>query len=130
MNKIQTLNAFWNSFGLKAYDETSVPEYITDDQGNKVKLEPPYITYEVSDDEFGNVLMRTASLWYRSSSWEEVTAKEQEIAEYITRGGRMLAYDGGAIWLQKSTPWAQRMSEPSDDMIRRIVLNVSIEFLD
>lgn len=130
MNKIQTLNAFWNSFGLKAYDETSVPEYITDDQGNKVKLEPPYITYEVSSDNFGNTLMQSASIWYRSSSWEEISLKEQEIAEYITRGGRTLAYDGGAMWLQMGTPWAQRMSEPSDDMVRRIVLSVLVEFLD
>lgn len=130
MNKIQTLNAFWNSFGLKAYDETSVPEYITDDQGNKVKLEPPYITYEVSSDNFGNTLMQSASIWYRSSSWEEITAKEQEIAEYITRGGRTLAYDGGAMWLQMGSPWAQRMAEPSDDMVRRIVLSVLVEFLD
>ena len=130
MNKIQTLNAFWNSFGLKAYDETSVPEYITDDQGNKVKLEPPYITYEVSSDNFGNTLMQSASIWYRSSSWEEISLKEQEIAEYITRGGRTLAYDGGAMWLQMGTPWAQRMAEPSDDMVRRIVLSVLVEFLD
>ena len=61
---------------------------------------------------------------------DEITAKEQEIAEYITRGGRTLAYDGGAMWLQMGTPWAQRMSEPSDDMIRRIVLSVLVEFLD
>lgn len=120
MNKIQSLNAFWNGFGLKAYDETSVPD----------NTSFPYITFEVSDDEFGHVLMRTASLWYRSSSWEEITLKEQEIAEYITRGGRMIGYDGGAMWIQKSTPWAQRMSDPSDDMVRRIVLNFSIEFLD
>lgn len=130
MNKIQTLNAFWNSFGLKAYDETSVPEYITDDQDNKVKLEPPYITYEVSSDNFGNTLMQSASIWYRSSSWEEISLKEQEIAEYITRGGRTLAYDGGAMWLQMGSPWAQRMAEPSDDMVRRIVLSVLVEFLD
>lgn len=129
MNKIQTLNAFWNSFGLKAYDETSIPNTI-DDKGNEVKLEPPYITYETSDDDFGHVLMRTASIWYRSSSWEEPMAKAQEIADFITRGGRMLGYDGGSMWIQKSTPWAQRMGDPSDDMIRRIVLNVSIEFLD
>lgn len=130
MNKMQTLHSFWSGFGLKAYDENSVPEYVEDDQGNTVKLVPPYITYEASSDDFGNTLLRTASLWYRSSSWAEITAKEQEIAEYITRGGRMLAYDGGAIWLQRSTPWAQRMNDPSDEMIKRIVLTVQMEFLD
>lgn len=120
MDKIQTLHAFWSGFDLKAYDEASVPD----------NAQLPYITYEVSSDSFGNRLIRSASLWYRSSSWAAITEKEQEIADYITRGGRMLKYDDGAMWLQKGSPWAQRMDDPSDEMIRRIVLTVAIEFLD
>lgn len=120
MNKIQTIHSFWSGFDLPAYDENVVPD----------KAELPYITYEVSDDSFGTPLIQNASIWYRSSSWAEITEKEQEIADYITRGGRMLAYDGGAMWLQKGSPWAQRMADSSDDMIRRIVLTVYIEFLD
>ena len=120
MNKMQTLHSFWSSFGLKAYDETSVPD----------NAQLPYITYEVSSDNFDNVLFQNASLWYRSSSWVEITKKEQEIAEFITRGGRMLKYDDGAMWIRMSSPWAQRMGEPSDDMIRRIVLSLIVEFLD
>lgn len=120
MNKIQTLHSFWSGFGLPAYDESSVPD----------GAQLPYITYEVSSDNFGNSLSQSASLWYRSSSWAEITAKEQQIADYITRGGRMIAFDGGSLWLQKSNPWAQRMAEPSDDTIRRIVLSVNVEFLD
>lgn len=120
MTKIQTLNTFWNSFGLKAYDENSVPD--------GVKF--PYVTYEASSDSFGNDLPLSASLWYRSNSWSEITTKEQEISDFITRGGRMIAYDGGAMWIQKSVPWAQRLGDPSDDMIRRIVLNISVEFID
>ena len=120
MNKIQTLHAFWSSFGLKAYDETSVPD------GAKL----PYITYEVSSDNFSNTLLLSASLWYRSSSWVEITAKEQEIADFITRGGRMLKYDDGALWIRMASPWAQRMNDPSDEMIRRIVLAINIEYLD
>lgn len=130
MNKVQTLHKFWSGFGLKAYDENSVPEYIDDGHGHKTKLEPPYITYEASIDNFGSMVAQTASLWYRSSSWSDITAKEQEISDYITRGGRMIAYDGGAMWIQKGSPWAQRLEEPNDEMIRRIVLNVTIEFMD
>ena len=120
MNKMQTLNAFWNGFGLPAYDENSVPDNVS----------LPYITYEAMTDDFGKPIALTASLWYRDSSWSDITTKEQQISDFITRGGRMLKYDGGALWLQKQTPWAQRMSDPNDDMIRRIVLNISIEFLD
>lgn len=120
MNKVQTLNAFWSSFGLKAYDENSVPDTAA----------LPYITYETKSDSFGELIALTASLWYRSSSWGEITAKEQQISDFITRGGRMIKYDNGAMWIQRGTPWAQRLSDGSDEMIRRIVLNYTIEFVD
>ena len=120
MNKIQALDAFWNSFSWPAFDENSVPD----------DTPFPYITYETSSDDFGNTMYRSVNLWHRSSSWEDITKKEQSIANKITRGGVMVPYDGGAILIQKATPWAQRMSEPSDSMVRRIVLNVSMEFLD
>ena len=120
MNKMQALHAFWSGFKLKAYDETSVPD----------SAELPYITYEATSDSFDSKIPQTASIWYRSSSWASITEKEQEIADYIGRGGRMIAYDDGAMWICRATPWAQRMSDPSDEMIRRIVLNIEIEFLD
>ena len=120
MNKVQTLHSFWSGFGLPAYDENSVPD--------SAKL--PYITYEVSTDEFGYTLAQTASLWYRDSSWAGITEKEQEISDFITRGGRTIAYDDGAMWIQKANPWSQRLEEPSDDMVRRIILNITVEFLD
>ena len=90
----------------------------------------PYLTYEVADDNFGNTITLSASLWYRSSSWSEITAKEQEIADFITRGGRMVTFDDGAIWIQMAFPWAQRMSDVSDSMVRRIVLSVAVEFIN
>ncbi len=120
MDKMKALQTFWRSFSLPAYDENSVPD----------NAEPPYVTYEASSDSLGNQLPQSASLWYRDSSWSAITAKEQEIADYITRGGRTIKYDGGVMWLQKGTPWAQRMAEQNDDSIRRIVLNVVVEFLD
>ena len=120
MNKIQALHSFWSGFGLPAYDENSVPD----------NAQLPYITYEVTSDSFGNTIAQSASLWYRESSWANITEKEEQIADFITRGGRMVKYDGGSIWIQKAYPWAQRMAEPSDEMIRRIVLNIQVEYLD
>ena len=120
MNKVQALNSFWSSFGLKAYDETSVPD-------NAVL---PYITYESSTDEFNHKVALTASLWYRSSSWESIELKQFAIANYISRGGVIVPYDGGSIWIAKGNPWSNRMSDANDDTIRRIVLNVEVEFLD
>lgn len=120
MNKYQALHSFWSGFDIKAYDETSVPD----------NAALPYITYEVSGDNFNHTLFLTASLWYRSSSWADIQTKEQQIAEYIGRGGKNISYDGGMMWIRMGNPWMQRMSEPSDDMIRRIVLNTIVEFID
>lgn len=120
MDKMQALHSFWNGFSLKAYDENTVP----------VDAVLPYITYEASSDDFGNRLPQTASLWYRGEGWSAITAKEQEIADFITKGGRMIRYDRGVMWIQKSTPWSQRMEDPNDDSIRRMILNVEVEFLD
>lgn len=119
MDKIQAYNSFWNSFGIPAYDELSVPD----------EAKPPYITYQTASDDFGNSLFLNASIWYRSTSWVDITHKEQQISEYIGRGGRSIPYDDGAFWIVKGSPWAQRMSD-EDDMIRRIVLQYNIEFLD
>ena len=120
MNKAQTLQAFWSGFSLPTYDENTVPD----------DAKMPYITYEVKDDSIGTTCMLSASLWYHSNSWAEITAKEQEIADFITRGGRMIAYDGGAMWIQRDNPWAQRMGDPNDKSIRRMVLSILIEYLD
>ncbi len=128
MNKIQALHSFWSSFGIPAYDENSVP--IAEERIRLHGSAFPYITYEVIVDDFGNQTAQTASLWYRDSSWASITEKEQQISEFISRGGINIAYDKGAMWIQKDRPWAQRMNDPSDELVRRIVLNITIEFLD
>lgn len=120
MDKVQAINDFWNSFGLKAYDATSVPD----------ETSMPYITYELPIDTFGQRLSASAKIWYRSSSWREIQLKEQQIANCIGRGGRMLHYDDGAVWIQRGTPWALRLSGESDEYVRCISLNVEIEFCD
>ena len=119
MTALQSLQAFWGGFGIPAYDENTVPD----------DAALPYITYEASKDFFGATLAQSASLWYHSASWADITAKEQEIANFIGRGGRQIAYEDGAIWIKRGQPWAQRMDEPSNRMVRRIVLNIEVEFL-
>ena len=120
MDKQQTLQTFWSSFGIPAYDETSVPD--------DAKL--PYVTYEVLTDNFGNMLSCSASLWYRSTSWAGITEKSYEIDSRIGRGGVILNYEGGAVWISKGSPWQMRMGDPDDDMVRRILFNLNVEYLD
>lgn len=119
MNKVQALDNFWNSFGWDAYDETDVPD----------NAQLPYITYEVTTDSFDNAVALSASLWMQSSSWRDITVKSMEIESYIGRGGKMVAYDGGAFWITKGNPWSYRIQD-ENKQIRRIGLNVLIEFID
>lgn len=120
MNKAQAIDTFWNSFNIPAYDENSVPEDATF----------PYITYSESTDSIGNAVMLNASIWDRSTSWEGISLKAEEIAKKIAEYGHYtIKIDNGYIWLVKGAPFAQRMNDPNDDKIRRIYLNVLGEFL-
>ena len=117
MDKWQALNTFWNRFDLVAYDENTVPD------GAAL----PYITYMASTGEIDEPIYLTASIWYRSNSWTEVSQKADEISNYIG-GGAGESYDGGRLWITKSVPFAQRMSEASDYQVRRILLQITAEF--
>lgn len=121
MNKAEALHSFWSSFGLLAIDESSAYD-------SKMELPDNYITYEVQTANFGDSVALTASLWYRSDSWEDIEKKKDAIAEYIGWGGKMIPVDYGYIWVKLGTPFAQRMSVERDS-IRRIYLNISVDFL-
>ena len=119
MTKAAAIYQFWNSFGLKAYEENTVP----DDAAF------PYITYQLVTDSFYREVPVTASLWYRSESWTAINAKTEEISQKISRGGKIIPCDGGAIWLKRGQPFAQNMRDESDDLIKRKYINITAEFM-
>ena len=119
MTKAAAIYQFWNSFGLTAYEENTVP---TD-------AAFPYITYQLVTDSFDREIPLTASIWYRSESWTAINAKTEEISQKISRGGKIIACDGGAIWLKRGQPFAQNMGDESDDLIKRKYLNITAEFV-
>ena len=119
MTKAAAIYQFWNSFGLTAYEENTV-------QGDAAF---PYITYQLVTDSFDRETPLTASLWYRSESWAAINAKTEEISHKISRGGKIIPCDGGAIWLKRGQPFAQNMGDESDDLIKRKYLNITAEFM-
>ena len=121
MDKYQALQEFWSSFGLKAFDENTVPSG---------EDEPafPYITYSASTSNFGESIALSASIWDYGTSWSRITTKMAEIQSGIGRGGKLLRIDDGSIWIKQGNPFAQRMSD-DNDMIRRIFLNIEAEFI-
>ena len=119
MTKAAAIYQFWNSFGLKAYEENSVPD----------EAAFPYITYQFVTDSFDREIPLTASIWYRSESWTGINAKTEEISQKISRGGKVIPCDGGAIWLKRGQPFAQSMGDESDNLIKRKYLNITAEFM-
>lgn len=119
MTKAAAIYQFWNSFGLTAYEENSVPDDATF----------PYITYQLATDSFDREIPLTASIWYRSESWTGINAKTEEISQKISRGGKIISCDGGAIWLKRGQPFAQSMGDESDNLIKRKYLNITAEFI-
>ena len=118
MNKEQALQSFWESFNISAYDESSVPD----------NAKMPYITYQVATSSLGNVVAMTASIWYKSTSWKEITLKKDEISEAIGNGGKVIPLDNGYVWLNRGSVFAQRIRD-DDDTIRRYYLQIECEFL-
>ena len=119
MTKAAAIYQFWNSFGLTAYEENSVP----------VEAAFPYITYQLVTDSFDREIPLTASLWYRSESWTAINAKTEEISHKISRGGKIISCDDGTIWIKRAQPFAQSMGDESDDLIKRKYLNITAEFM-
>ena len=119
MTKAAAIYQFWNSFGMTAYEENTVP----DDAAF------PYITYQLVTDSFDYEIPLTASIWYRSESWTAINAKTEEISQKISRGGKIVSCDGGAIWLKRGQPFAQSMGDESDNLIRRKYLNLTQKYI-
>ena len=119
MTNAAAIYQFWNSFGLTAYEENSVPD----------EAQFPYITYQLVTDSFDREIPLTASLWYRSESWTGINAKTEEISQKISRGGKIISCYDGAIWLKRGQPFAQNMGDESDNLIKRKYLNITAEFM-
>lgn len=123
MNKSKILYDLWSSFGIPAYDETTVP-------AGKDKPDFPYLTYEVATDDFGGEVALSCSLWYKSEvSWMAIESKADEIEAKISRGGIIVGSGPNKAWIRRGSPFRQRMGDETDDTIRRILINVTAEFL-
>ncbi len=111
MTKSQAIREFFNSFGVEAYVESTVPD----------KTIFTYITYQKVD---GEEFIIGASVWDKSTSWKKVMDITDAIAKrlgefnYIT-----IPFDGGYYMLYQEEPFYQRMSD-EDRTIRRIYLNI------
>jgi hypothetical protein len=123
MTKMQALYSFFSSFGIPAYEENAI--YAAD-----VVLPLPYITYSVSTASFlsGDIPI-SASIWYRSASWKEISEKADAVSARLSNGGVHIPCDDGFVWLKRSNgAFAQMTGDPSDKFVKRAILNISAEY--
>lgn len=117
MNKFQAVQQYWSSFGLMAYNELTVPS----------DAQLPYITYQSAVGSLNGQMILNGALWYRGTSWSPIMQKVIEMEPYADQE---IPFDSGSLKIRRPVSnWAQPMSEPSDDKIRKIVFTVEAEFL-
>ncbi len=130
MNKEQAYNAFWSEFGVLAFEENSVPDdKIIEDliKAGVAKAKYPYIAYQVIVDDLGHPVYPTASIYDRSNSWERSDLLANAISERIQKMNT-IRLDDGRMFITKGSPFAQHQLESADLNIRRIILNLGVEF--
>lgn len=103
----QAVHDFFNSFGLSAFDENTVPDY------GDPRLPENYITYNFSVPQtFGDSVILQASLWYtHTDSWNEIDAKMEFIRNVVGMRGCVLDVENGKLRIKRGSPFAQRMND-------------------
>lgn len=109
---------FMAGFGIPAYAATSVPD----------DADFPYITYELSVDDFwGGEVALAMDIWYRGDSEAGPNAKAREVSKALI-GCKCIPCDGGGIILKKGSPFCQNMGDPADGKVKRRHVNLTAEF--
>lgn len=120
MSKQSAIDVFMNSFGIKAFEETTV---------SKTQAYP-FISYSYAANDFneGEVSI-TVNIWYYSESHIAVNNKVEQLSQAITRGGVQIPCEQGTIWIKKGRPFVQSLGDPEDAKIRRRYIQLTAEFL-
>lgn len=130
MDKEQAYNSFWSGFGVLAFEENSVPDDSVIDELIKsgvAKAKYPYIAYQVITDDLGHPVYPTASIYDRSTSWQRVDTLANLVSRRIQEMNT-IKLDNGRMFITKGSPFSQHQLESADLNIRRVILNMGIEF--
>lgn len=130
MTKWEAQQYYWSSFGLLAFNEQTVPDFVPVEEGQQIVMKPletPYITYEPVVGSLNGPMTATARVWYHGTSYKDVFKKCDEIAE---KGDKEIPIKGGKMLVRiPERNFARPLDDPNDKQLRTAVLTVNIEFL-
>lgn len=101
------LYQFWSGFGIPAYPEYAVPDDAT----------LPYITYELAQPNWRDSSPYYARVWYRDTSYVDITQKVDEISSEIGEGKRIVL-DDGYMYLFKDSTFIQFQPVEDEDNLK------------
>lgn len=130
MNKEQAYSDFWSGFGVLAWEENSMPDDETIQsliEAGLATAKYPYIAYQVIVDDLGHPVYPTASIYDRSTSWKRADELANTVSERIQKMNT-IKLDNGRMFITKGSPFMQHQMESEDMNIRRVILNLGIEF--
>lgn len=119
MTKASALYAFFSGFGIPAYPTEA-----------EVGAVLPYLVYEPNigayDDGDVDIVV---NLWYPGRGETAINAKVQEISAALGMGGVYLPCDGGAVYLQRGTPFSQPQTDQADSNINGRYIQITAMYL-
>lgn len=101
----------WNGQPIKAYPSGRVPDN-----------EPfPYFTFDVQQGSFFSMGIPTAYIWCQQPKDLSYSAQAQraeimdQVAAAIPEGGRLLTFDGGAVWMKRNDANFMSYYDPKEE---------------
>lgn len=110
------LYGFFSGFGLPAYISGNIPD----------NVQMPYITYDLIEPEAMSTGLINASVWYRDTGVQAISAKVHEIKTAIGKG-TSLPTESGAVYLfpEKNGSFGRIMNDPNRET-KRALLSIII----
>ena len=119
MTETAEILAYFNQFAT-AYPSDNVPDDAT----------YPYITVEPKLGYWGGGdVPIQINLWHRTDNEAAINSIVRDIGNDISYSGVARPCDGGWLWIKRGSPWVVPIVEPTDDAIKRRLINVSVEFM-
>lgn len=120
------LNKFFGGFGVPAWPIGGVPTYVYDAEGNAVKVEPPYISYQLVRPRWDAAMPFYAEVWVRSTIYAGINAIVDAIEDAIG-GGVSLPAGDGAVYIHKGDQFCQMRDMAGDPTLKCAYLSMTIQ---